>query len=412
MEHFSQIVTVKSFTPIYKERKEADNIQVVNFEENDFTVVSQKSLYKVGDKGLYIFPDTNLPYPVLSEDNAKASIILFKPFLAPEGLVEKSKLGKDNAGFKTRVRDIKFGFVYSDGTSVFSQGILVPMTELPTKTDEESWDTVLGLYKEDREAFVQKTKQLNSKVPQEGVLPQFIHKSDETHFQKNSHSLEFPVELIVMEKIDGSSSAVFWLNKDRYGICQRNLEKKIDYIEKIYDGFRKKYDYATDSDAWFNLSTKLFVSNEDFEAMNNPFVEKRHEDNYTIVGRPILELLKQKEESIAVRMEIFGAGLNASSVNPHCRLPLDYVVYGIDDLSTGEPIRVPQEQALAMASEMGLKTAKVFVQKVFTSKEELLNEVKAIIAAQPNPMEGVVIRTAKTNNYSAKYLNSEYDTKK
>lgn len=403
---YCQILTVKSFTPIYRGEEVAANIHVINFEENDFVVVSQKSLYNIGDKAMYIFKDTNLPEAKNLGDYAKSNIALFAEYFAPGGNPNKCRLGKDLNKRQTRVRDVKFGWKYANGLSVYSEGILIPLSELPKQKEGENWDTTLGLYKEDREAVVK------GQVQSAGNLPDFIIKSDETHFQKNSHSIDYPIELIIMNKNDGSSSTIFQLNENRSGICQRSLEKKIDHVEKVYEGYKLKYDRENNCMAYFDVNNKTFISTEDFAAMNVPFTEKTFDDNYTITGRPILNVLKQKGLNIAVRMEIFGNGINDSAVNRDAKLPLSYAVYGIDDLSTGKPIRIPQAAALQLADELGFNTAEVYCRGVFNSKQELIDKINEIFAAQEYPIEGVVIRSAQDNSYSGKYLNSAYDEKK
>ncbi|MGL4779905.1 MAG: hypothetical protein ACRCXN_03630, partial [Bacteroidales bacterium] len=52
-----EIVTIKSFSPIFKNGEEASRIQIVQLEELGFEVVAQKGLYQVGDKAVFIHPD-------------------------------------------------------------------------------------------------------------------------------------------------------------------------------------------------------------------------------------------------------------------------------------------------------------------------------------------------------------------
>ena len=44
----TQIVTIKSFSPMFKGEEEASNIHIVNVEEHGFDIVAQKCLYKIG----------------------------------------------------------------------------------------------------------------------------------------------------------------------------------------------------------------------------------------------------------------------------------------------------------------------------------------------------------------------------
>ena len=68
------IVTIKNKIPLFKDEEKANRIELIQFEENGFEVVSQKDLYKIGDKAIYIQPD----YCV-------SDISLFDVFIRPNG---------------------------------------------------------------------------------------------------------------------------------------------------------------------------------------------------------------------------------------------------------------------------------------------------------------------------------------
>ena len=382
----SSIVTVKSFTPIFKNEEEANNIHVVNFEENDFEVVAQKSLYEIGDKAVYIFPDTNLP-----QTNS-----IFDSYFYPDGNPNKSKLGSNG-----RVKAVKFGFTYDNGRKVFSEGILIPY-EIPegiTNIDE-----YYGLFKEEKEV-----RQTNVKAPLAGDFPSFISKSDETNYKKVSNQIQYDEELVGSLKIDGSSITVYWINDEKYGICSRNYEKKLNHVTIEYPGYVKIFNKELMTDVWLNKSTKEFHTEEEFAALGLEGVEKHFEDEWTKMGKIILQEIASRKLQIAVRGEIYGGGLNASKPNPHCKLPLNYAVYGIDDLSTGIAQPMPQAEAMVLAKSIGLNTTLEYFSKKFANKEELEAECNAIFDKEL--IEGIVIRSA-TGGFSAKYMNAEYDEKK
>ena len=67
------IVTIKEVLPLYKGEEKANNVELIHLEEAGFEIVSQKGLYKVGDKAIYILPD----YCV-------SDIDLFQEFIAPK----------------------------------------------------------------------------------------------------------------------------------------------------------------------------------------------------------------------------------------------------------------------------------------------------------------------------------------
>jgi hypothetical protein len=54
------IVTIKQKSTLFKDGQPAERIELIELEENGFTLVSQKDLYQVGDKAVYIQPDYNL----------------------------------------------------------------------------------------------------------------------------------------------------------------------------------------------------------------------------------------------------------------------------------------------------------------------------------------------------------------
>jgi len=72
------IVTIKNKIPLFKGDDKAERIEIIKLIENDFELVSQKDLYQIGDKAVYIQPDFCL-----------SNIPLFQSF------IEGSYLGKN-----------------------------------------------------------------------------------------------------------------------------------------------------------------------------------------------------------------------------------------------------------------------------------------------------------------------------
>ena len=100
------IITIKEKVPLFKGDEKAERIELILLEENGFELVSQKNLYQVGDKAVYIQPDFCL-----------SDIPLFEGFIRPNGDESKSMLGKVN-GLPRRIRAKKFNFHRGDGNSV------------------------------------------------------------------------------------------------------------------------------------------------------------------------------------------------------------------------------------------------------------------------------------------------------
>ena len=112
------IVTIKEVLPLYKGEEKANNVELIHLEEAGFDIVTQKGLYKIGDKAIFIMPD----YCV--SDNE-----LFKEFIAPKGDENKSYLGKID-GKPRRIRAKKFNLHKGDNLPLYSNGILLSYYEV------------------------------------------------------------------------------------------------------------------------------------------------------------------------------------------------------------------------------------------------------------------------------------------
>jgi hypothetical protein len=397
----AQIVTIKSFSPMFKNDEEATNIHIVNVEEHGFDIVTQKSLYKIGDKALFIQPDYCL-----------SNIPLFNEFIAPQGNPKKSKLGKNN-----RVRAIKFNFVDLTGNKVYSNGILIPLNEVMDYLDTqeianysdliyaEGYDNLLGITKyEEPEGHLQGN--------QKGLLPNGMYKTDETNFFNKIKYLEklLPCELIGTEKIDGSSCSIYWKSDEEFGICSRSFEKKL--FEYEYEGFTKYYDKELKKKGW--VKDEVFIEDIELYCVENNIEPKItiSKDDWVQLGFPILEKLKEYGKPLTVRCEIYGQSLRGSGNknNPHANLPKSIAVYGIDDYSSSICKPLPMNEVIEICNKLDLPLVPIQFIEVFNSIDEL--KLTCNNYFKSNLIEGVVIRTYDNVAYSGKFMNNEYDANK
>ena len=397
----TNIVTIKSFSPMYKEGEEANNIHIVNVEEHDFDVVSQKSLYKIGDKGCFIEPDYCL-----------SNIPLFQSFIEPDGNPNRSKLGKNN-----RVKAIKFGFVNSKGNKVFSNGILLPLQEvldylnLTEITDDINLDELLGITKYEEP----ESKQLGDAL---GPLPQGMYMTDETNFNACSKQLEplLPCQIIGSLKYDGSSESIFLKDENRFGICSRKLEKKL--YDKVYpENIKRYFNKETKEKGYIDTNNNdLFIPDEGIIAYctnNNLSINlELAKDDFVQLGFPILEKLRQYGKPLTVRSEAFGMTLKGSGnkSNPHAKFPKSIRAYGIDDYSKGYCEKFPMKDVIDICKKLDIEMVDIIFNKVFNTIEEIKDECENYF--KDNLVEGIVIRTFNSNEFSAKYMSSEYDINK
>jgi RNA ligase (TIGR02306 family) len=375
-----EIVTVTRIIPIFKNSEPANAIEVINFDflngdECGFNVVSQKGIYQVGDKAIYIQPDYCLP-----------DTELFKSFTAPNGNPNKSKLGKQN-----RIKAIKFNFQFEDSSDpIYSNGILLPLDEvgLPPEVGskpedrDESFDIAefLGITKyEEPEKF----KTGNSK----GNLPGFLYKTDE----ENAANLQSHINRVLAAgerigwtlKVDGSSfTQYFEKGVDGWttGICSRLLEKK-------------DVDNQNSSDPWVSLSH------------SSALYEKG------------MKYCQDNNRELAFRAEIYGEGLKGSGnkLNPHSKLIPNIVVFGIDTLESGFATKLlPMEvEGICKRLEVDYVPYLEIFPKNYDELIEVANKIFENYREQKNwVIEGIVVRTLDSNKLSAKVMNNAYDAKK
>ena len=348
----------------------ATSIELINFsfsngDECGFKVVSQKDLYSIGDSAIYIQPDYCVP-----------ETELFSSFHAPYGDSSKSKLGKNG-----RIRAIKFNFNLKDSSdSIYSNGILLPLSEVNIPVDVDNFSEFLGItkYEEPEKSGASDAK---------GNLPSFLYKTDE----ENAANLKSYIDKILgvgerigwTLKVDGSSfTQYFKKNEGEWvtGICSRNLEKKLDNIEDT-------------SDPWIKLS------------MTSGLYKRG------------MDYCQQYDRELAFRGEIYGLGLKGSGnkLNPHSNCKPTLAIFGIDSLETEFATKLLPGEVESICywhSINSLPSLEIFPKNY----EELVDMTNVIFESykrdKGGTIEGVVVRTLDSNRLSTKIMNFEYDSKK
>lgn len=390
------IVTIKEKIKLYKENEEANNIELVLFEENGFEVVSQKDLYQVGDKAVYIQPDYCL-----------SDIPLFEGFIRPNGDESKSMLGKVG-GLPRRIRAKKFNFHRGDGNAVYSNGILLPYDEVynylevqgcqPTYKNISHLDLTeqLGITKYEE-------PETNSGAGVKGgssiKFPDGVIKTDEENFNNLIHHIEkiLPKRLILTTKIDGSSITL-WCKDGKKGIASRNQGKPL-FTTRITGRRTKTF-----------LEKLLFWTKPDL----NLYEEVLNDSDFVKHGVKYLNILesycKKNNCNIVAQGEIYGQNMKGSGNknNPHSKLPVDLAFFNICKYEN-QSIRLGQKEFLRITKEIGLPKVHIIIDRVFTSIEDIKQECEKYF--KDNLIEGIVIRD-ENHNFSTKYMNNIYDSKK
>lgn len=383
------IVTIKNKIPLFKGDEKANSIELIEFEENGFQVVSQKDLYSVGDNAVYIQPDYCVP-----------DTLLFESFLRPNGDAKKCKLGSQN-----RIRAIKFNLHKGDGLPVYSQGILLPYDEVQVATgnktmfvdfklDEDTLSTELGITKYVEPEDNGYKGGVNSGRSQQ--FPEGMYKTDETNINNLWHHIKFPIRLIGREKIDGSSITLY-CREGKAGIASRNLDKPLVY--KQITGKRKPTLFEKIK-LLFGFKVDLFN-----------YEEVESDSDFVKYGKPYLALLelycKASKRNIALRGELSGGSLKGSgNKNNPARNEAPNIKFFGADIYDFNTIRLPEDEFVHIINWIEGSTCKRVFDKTFNSKEELENECNTYF--QTNLIEGIVVRTPD-HNFSAKCMNLAYD---
>lgn len=395
MNNAVQLITIKEKVPLFKGDEKAERIELILLEENGFELVSQKNLYQVGDKAVYIQPDFCL-----------SDIPLFEGFIRPNGDESKSMLGKVN-GLPRRIRAKKFNFHRGDGNSVYSNGILL------------QYDEVLNYVRNQNRSFFSKklpdidlakeleiTKYEEPETNSGGVkggssmaFPEGIIRTDEENFNNLVHHVEklLPCRLIGRQKIDGSSITL-WYKNGKSGIASRNLGKPLT-IKKV-TGRRKKT----------LLETIMFWKKPDL----NIYEEVECDSDFVKYGKPYLnKLIEHCDEykvNLVLQGELCGQGMKGSGNknNPTAKEPTDIIFFNVCKYEN-QSVKLSEEDFDLYSNALEFKTPKLYFDRVFNTVEEIKQECESIFKTEL--IEGIVIRD-ENHNFSTKYMHSLYDSMK
>lgn len=406
------IVTIKELKTLYKEGQPANAIELVECEEHSFDIVVQKGLYNVGDKAIYIQPDYSLPLPNEEGTELSLSQKLFIDFTLPGGEKNKSKLGKGG-----RIRAIKFNFFKENSSDpIYSMGVMLPISLVESNMkienihDVDNLDELLSITKYEE-------PETGHSGLSKGLLPSGMYRTDETNIN-NISRMRYPITLTGSLKCDGSSETIYYKTLEENGICSRGLEKKLEqkfingYIDSNGNNVRKHYDVESNTKGWFNEGSNEFLTiiPEDYTP-----IEKEVDDSFVILGLPVLEKLakycQDNDRQLALRGELCGSGLKGSGnkLNPHAKLKQQIKFFGVDDYSKGVTRKLPLKFFYELTTELGLEVCDVLFTKEFNNFDEIKTECENYF--KDNIVEGIVLRNEDCT-FSAKYMNSYYDSKK
>ena len=392
------IVTVKNKIPLYKGDTAAESIELIELEEVGFELVANKTLYKAGDKAVYIQPDYCLP-----------DIEIFESFLRPGGQENKSMLGKVG-GLPRRIRAKKFTLSKEpNGDPVYSNGILLPYQDVVnylSKINKKETPylhnldltNLLGISKyEEPEPGTQGIK--NGQTA--GIFPKGVYKTDEDNINNNWNRLEkdlgYPITLVGTEKVDGSSITIGITPEEPQGfICSRNLKKKL--VETKVTGRRKKT----------LLETIMFWK----EPNLNIYSEVPSVDDFVKMGLPYLNKIKQTGYSnLILRGELNGGKAKGSGNknNPANKEPMNIKFFGTDYMKDGISVKETYNEFSINMGLLEFPKVKTVFKKEFNSRQEIEKECNDYF--KENKIEGIVIRS-EDSKFSVKFMNLEYDSKK
>lgn len=193
-----------------------------------------------------------------------------------------------------------------------------------------------------------------------GCLPYGLFKTDEERWENINR------RIIVTLKIDGTSASygckTLENDKDLF-MCQRSYRVKSE-CGGIYAAIEKKYN--------------------------------------------IFEKLKNFSKDICIRGEIYGNGIQKFSLNPHCKLPLDFAVYNILDLNTLKYL--PFEAVQDICKSLEIPTVPILETCNFLSYEIVMKYSQQLEKINDQPFEGVVMKFDDGSSF--KIINKHYDSKK
>lgn len=396
------IFTVKKLVPLYKGEEEALRIELMQFEEVGYEVVVGKNTYQKGDRVVFIMPDYCL-----------SDIPLFADFIAPNGDPKKSYLGNIN-GEPRRIRAKKFSFHKGDGMHVYSNGIVLQLGEVNgylIDKDVKGFKWAEDMPKYMTEAL-EITKYEEPEISGNGGktgnarkegFPTGVYKTDETNINNIWDSIVFPQVLIGTLKVDGSSITIGVTDKYPEGfIASRNINKSFTETKIVGKRDKNLWDYLM---FWKKPDLNVYETSPS----SDPFVV--HGKKY--IGR----MLELGYTNLILRGELHGTASKGSgnSRNPHAKLDPNILFFNIDKMENGIARKVDRAEFRSISKELHLDTVPELFNIAFNSREELENVCNLTFQNYKHDynmlIEGIVLNSWD-NQFSCKFMNNEYDSKK
>lgn len=392
-----KVVTVKKSIPLFKGSEKAERIELLQFNEVGYEVVSQKDKFSAGHIAILILPD----YCV-------SELPLFDDFIAPMGDKSKSYLGKIE-GEPRRIRAKKFNFHKGDGKSIYSNGILLSLMDIKGYvaleagyTLEESERAIandLGITKYEEP---EKQGTIKTGNARKGGFPSGVYKTDETNIEMLWNHIEYPITLIGTEKVDGSSITI-GLTDDYPGgfIASRNINKALT-VKRVTGQRNIKI-----------IERLMFWKKPDL----NIYEETLNDDNFVVHGMPYLNILKDNGlHNVILRGELYGGASKGSGNknNPHAQCKSGIRLFYIDRFDGGVAKKMSRSDFKNYCHEYNFTSVHEHFQKTFNNEFEIRKEAESTFEMQKEKkriIEGLVLSTPD-NSFSCKYMNNEYDSKK
>ena len=397
------IFRVKKLVPLYKGDEEALRIELMQFEEVGYEVVVGKDTHSVGDKVVFIMPDYCL-----------SDIPLFESFIAPGGDVKKSYLGKIN-GEPRRIRAKKFNFHKGDGVHIYSNGIVLPLREvydylltfyksdLGKIKEEDMGKTMteaLQITKYEEPEVIGKNKTGNAR---KGGFPSGVYKTDEENVNNLWDKIKYPIELVGTMKIDGSSITIGVTDKYPEGfIASRNINKSFTETKIIGKRNKTLWDYL------------MFWKKPDL----NIYETSPSDDAFVVHGmKYIKRMLEVGYTNLILRGELHGRASKGSgnSRNPHAKLDPNILFFNIDKVENGIARKVSRDEFRKISKNLHLDVVPELFTMTFNSREEIETACEETFQKYKQNhnmlIEGIVLNSWD-GQFSCKYMNNEYDSKK
>ena len=206
-----------------------------------------------------------------------------------------------------------------------------------------------------------------------------------------------PTTLIGKMKIDGSSITL-WYKNGKFGIASRNLGKPLT-ITKV-TGRRKKT----------LLEKILFWKTFDL----NIYEEVECDSDFVKYGKPYLDKLvkycKENKVNLVLQGELCGKGMKGSGNknNPHAKEETDIIFFNLCKYDN-QSVRLSELDFQKICRDLNLPSSPLYFSKQFNTIQEIKDECESIFNKQL--IEGIVLRD-ENHNFSCKYMNNEYDSKK